>query len=81
MNLQVPIKTIEIPSSREEICIHLFFVENADFVGVKYWVWIKEIKNNIIKKTSGFIRKYVIYLFFGSVKKKKLVINVRKKFA
>jgi hypothetical protein len=45
-------------------------VENADFVGVKHWVWIKELENNIIKKTSGFIRKYAIfYLFFDSVKK------------
>ena len=57
MEANIPIKTIEIPSNKEEIYIHVFFAENPDFVDVRQWFWIKELEDNIIKKTSGFIRK------------------------
>ena len=63
---KVLLKTVEVLGIQEEVSIHLFFTKNDGFGQTNQWLWIKELEEKIIKKSSGFIRKYVyiVHLIF-----------------
>ena len=61
MSSMIALKTIEVPSVQDEVFVHLFFAENNEWQDIKYWLWVKELQEKIIKRTSGFVRKCVYH--------------------
>ena len=58
---KIAFKKVEVPCIQEEVTVHLFFAYNKVFQDVEYWLWMKELEEKIIKKTSGFLRKYTTF--------------------
>ena len=61
MSSMIALKTIEVPSVQDKVSVHLFFAKSDEFQDIKHWLWVKELEEKIIKRTSGFVRKCVYH--------------------